>query len=79
MCTITLSYDNTNIQAREKLAALLASGMFEKITIEPSPSSEEILKEAHQRVMQKEYYTLEEACDLTLKEITSVYQMEYAL
>ena len=77
MCTVTLTYDKSNAQACEKLAALLASGMFEEIA--SSPTDEEILKAAHQRVMQKEYYTLEEACDLTLKEIKSVYQMEYTL
>ena len=28
MCTVTLSYDGNNAQAREQLAALLASGLF---------------------------------------------------
>ena len=28
MCTVTLSYDGNNAQAREQLAALLATGLF---------------------------------------------------
>jgi len=28
MCTVTLSYDKNNVQARQMLAALLSSGLF---------------------------------------------------
>lgn len=38
MCTITLTYDENNAEARRKLAALLKTGLFEK-----QPDQEEAL------------------------------------
>jgi len=38
MCTVTLSYDQSNALARRKLAALLATGLFVRMTDEPQPS-----------------------------------------
>lgn len=44
MCTVTLSYDKNNALARRKLAALLATGLFIRMTEEnqsPVVESEE--------------------------------------
>ena len=38
MCTVTLSYDQNNALARRKLAALLATGLFVRMTDETEPS-----------------------------------------
>ena len=38
MCTVTLSYDQSNALARRKLAALLATGLFVRLADETQPS-----------------------------------------
>ena len=55
MCTISLSYDQSNALARHKLAELLRSGLFEVTYSEPDsiaelpePTAEEI--EAHREL-----------------------------
>lgn len=49
MCTITLSYDQSNALARRKLAALLATGLFTKEEVKPNkPTPEEV--EAHREL-----------------------------
>ena len=47
MCTVTLSYDQNNALARRKLAALLATGLFLKMSTEsekPAIESEEMME-----------------------------------
>lgn len=78
MCTITLSYDGNNAIAREKLEALIQTGLFKQLTDLESPD-ESIIREAHKRVMQKDIYTPDEAYELTMKEIKEIYQLEYAV
>lgn len=34
MCTVTLSYDKKNAQARQQLAALLATGLFTELQLD---------------------------------------------
>ena len=51
MCTVTLSYDQNNALARRKLAALLATGLFSRQTvndIEPAPESVQAHREARE-------------------------------
>lgn len=38
MCTVTLSYDQNNALAREKLAELLKTGLFEQKEVQTEPS-----------------------------------------
>ena len=49
MCTVTLSYDQSNTLARRKLAALLATGLFSQLPTDdtPQPTPEEV--EAHRQ------------------------------
>ena len=49
MCTVTLSYDQSNALARRKLAALLATGLFSQLPTDdtPQPTPEEV--EAHRQ------------------------------
>ena len=49
MCTVTLSYDQSNALARRKLAALLATGLFSQLSTDdtPQPTPEEV--EAHRQ------------------------------
>ena len=44
MCTVTLSYNQNSALARRKLAALLSSGLFIRLT-EPVPADEASLQE----------------------------------
>ena len=57
MCTVTLSYDQNNALARRKLAALLATGLFERTDFkeETSEISEEA-KEAHRKEVEAFLY-----------------------
>ena len=51
MCTVTLSYYQNNALARRKLAALLATGLFSKQTVEESePTQEDVM--AHRQEME---------------------------
>jgi hypothetical protein len=43
MCTVTLQYDHSSALARRKMAALLATGLFTQLSIQPQePTKEEI-------------------------------------
>jgi len=43
MCTVTLQYDHNSALARRKMAALLATGLFTQLSIQPQePTKEEI-------------------------------------
>ncbi len=49
MCTVTLEYNKSNALARRKLAALLATGLFLKVSeVANEPTPEEI--EAHREL-----------------------------
>ena len=49
MCTITLEYNQNSALARRKLAALLATGLFQKKDVKPEePTQEEI--QAHREL-----------------------------
>ena len=48
MCTITLEYNKSNALARRKLAALMATGLFVKISETKEPTLEE--KKAHREL-----------------------------
>lgn len=78
MCTVTLSYDGNNAIAKQKLEALIKTGLFALMT-DFSPSDDEVMKGAYERVMQKDSYTPDEAYELTMREIRRVYQEEYAI
>lgn len=41
MCTVTLQYDQRSALARRKMAALMASGLFTQIAMEPQQPTEE--------------------------------------
>ena len=56
MCTVTLSYDQSNALARRKLAALLATGLFSQLPTDdtPQPTPEEV--EAHRQEVEAFLY-----------------------
>lgn len=78
MCIVTLSYDGNNAIAKQKLEALIQTGLFLQLT-DFASSDDEVMKEAYERVMQKESYTPDEACELTMKEIRKIFQFGYAI
>ncbi len=79
MCTVTLAYDKKNEHARQQLAALLATGLFIELDAEEEMNIGKIMSSAHDRVMQKSEYTLEEAYNLTMGEIKAIYDDKYAI
>lgn len=50
MCTVTLSYDQSNALARRKLAALLATGLFVRLADEMQPSVTDSKEEERKEV-----------------------------
>ena len=45
MCTVTLQYDQRSALARRKMAALMASGLFKQIAVQPQQPTEEEIRE----------------------------------
>ena len=79
MCTVTLSYDNSNVQACEKLAALLASGMFilengnnVDENDREAEALEKFMQQARTRIPQRNM-SLEEAYDVVMGELKPLY------
>ena len=75
MCTVTLTYDNSNVQACEKLAALLASGMFilnENESDQDAEALEKFMQQARTRIPQRNM-SLEEAYDVVMGELEPLY------
>ena len=85
MCTITLSYNENDVVANQKLAALLATGLFiqhdspKELDIDYSDSS---LYEADDQMALpegKDYYTPEELRDLLISDLNSIYGVKDAI
>ena len=84
MCTVTLSYDKSNTQAREKLAALLSTGLFEELFPDEKQDidySDPWLYEEHEDLplMDKEYYTPEELRDMLIGDLRETYAVKDAV
>ena len=57
MCTVTLSYDQNNALARRKLAALLATGLFEQTDCKvEAPEIDEEAEEEHRKEVEAFLY-----------------------
>ena len=84
MCTITLSYNENDSVANEKLAALLATGLFTQqdisleLDIDYSDSS---LYEENDLMLpeEKDGYTPEELRALLISDLNSIYGMKDAI
>ena len=85
MCTITLSYNENDIVASQKLAALLATGLFiqhdapKELDIDYSDPS--LYEEDDQMVLPegKDSYTPEELRDLLIGDLNSTYGVKDAV
>ena len=72
MCTITLSYNENNKAAAEKLAVLLSTGLFEKLDVEEL----DIADTDDERMtlsLDKESYTPEELREMLISDIKEMY------
>lgn len=85
MCTITLSYNENDSVARQKLAALLSTGLFEQ---QESPKeldidySDQSLYEDDDMMalpVDKDSYTPEELRTLLINDLNSIYGMKDAV
>lgn len=86
MCTVTLSYDENNALARQKLTALLASGLFMQLDKQNDSgidNNDPWLYEDHGDLPTlpegKESFTPEEAYDLIMSDIRKIYAEDYAV
>lgn len=84
MCTITLSYNENDSVASEKLAALLATGLFilhdapEELDIDCSDSS--LFEDAPIALPdEKESYTPEELRAMLIDDLNSIYGVKDAV
>ena len=93
MCTVTLSYDKDSVEAQRALAALLATGMFlrqddamdvttadalDELSVDEARELSDFMKQARNRMPDRNV-SLEEACDVVVREIRSIYEMKNAI
>lgn len=72
-------YDSATTLAKRKdvsISAIVERFLQDWVKAQTDASNlccDEYMKKAHERVMQKEFYTPDEAYDLTMKEIKAIY------
>lgn len=85
MCTITLSYNENDSVASQKLAALLATGLFvqhdapHELDIDYSDSSLYEENDIMSVSEEKDSYTPEELRELLISDLNSIYGMKNAI
>ncbi len=84
MCTVTLSYDKHNAEAREKLAVLLNSGLFTEIDKSDAIDyNDPWLYEDHGDLPPlpegKDTFTPDEAYEIIMNDIRHIYSENYAI
>ena len=81
MCTITFSYDDKDVVARQQLLALLSTGLFVKVdTHSDIDYSDAALYEVDQTAsFPNEDLTPEELEQLIVKDIQSIYELKDAV
>ena len=81
MCTVTLQYDQSSALARRKMAALMATGLFTQVSIQPQmPSSEEMRekRELSQAFMEHPKTTMAEVITPAMRRQINRARKEYA-
>ena len=83
MCTVTLSYNEFDKEASEKLAALLSTGLFVQIHRQPDLdidySDSSLYEESVDLKLDKEYYTPEELRDQLIADLNQIYAVKDAV
>lgn len=83
MCTVTLSYNENNKVAAEKLAVLLGTGLFEKLEIEDLDiaDSDSMMSddECMALSLDKESYTPEELREMLVNDVKEMYGVKDAI
>ena len=83
MCTVTLSYDEKNIAASEKLAALLSTGLFVQINthddLDIDYSDPSLYEDNISMQEGKEYYTPEELRAILISDLNQIYGVKDAV
>ena len=81
MCTVTLSYNENNKVAAEKLAVLLGTGLFEKLDIEDLDiaDSDSMMSddECMALSLDKESYTPEELREMLVNDVKEMYAVNH--
>ena len=82
MCTVTLSYNENNKVAAEKLAVLLGTGLFEKIDIEDLDiaDTDSMLSDDDLALsLDKDNYTPEELREMLISDVKDMYGVKDAI
>lgn len=86
MCTVTLSYNENNKMAAEKLAVLLGTGLFEKVDVEDldiadTADTDSILSDDEDLALSlnKDSYTPEELREMLVNDVKEMYGVKDAI
>ena len=86
MCTVTLSYNENNKMAAEKLAVLLGTGLFEKVDVEDLDiadiaDTDSILSDDEDLALSlnKDSYTPEELREMLVNDAKEMYGVKDAI
>lgn len=83
MCTVTLSYNEKDAAAIEKLAALLSSGLFVQVNtqadLDIDYTDPSLFEESISLPEEKEYYTPEELRELLISDLNQAYGLKDAV
>ena len=83
MCTVTLSYNEKDIVASEKLVALLSTGLFVQINshndLDIDYSDPSLYQDNVRLVETKDYYTPEELRAALIDDLNQIYGVKNAV
>ena len=83
MCTVTLSYNEKDAAAIEKLAALLSTGLFVQVNtqadLDIDYSDPSLFEDCITLPEEKEYYTPEELRELLISDLNEAYGLKDAV
>ena len=83
MCTVTLSYNEKNIVASEKLAALLSTGLFVQVNshndLDIDYSDPSLYRDNAPLAETKDYYTPEELRATLIDDLNQIYGVKNAV
>lgn len=84
MCIVTLSYNDNNKVAVEKLAALMGTGLFEKLNVQEDLdidyTDSSLFEESESALPgEKEFYTVEELRTTLINDLKEIYGAKNAI
>ena len=83
MCTVTLSYNENDVVASKKLAALLSTGLFVQLNkhddLDIDYSDQLLYENTIPAIEEKDYYTPEELRTALINDLNQIYGVKDAI